>query len=295
MIYGEQAVTLGLRYKAYGKVGRSYGNLGIAARMRGAHDESEKHLNDSLKIRQKDNDDVGVSRSLSNLGILFFQMGKLDDAWRYYQRAIKIQKQRGEQQGYALNLNNLAQISSLRGDPQRAQRYIKQAIEISQSIGHRYGVVVAQHTLGEILIEENKLIEGRQYLQQALEGFMRLRDRYGTAYSLISLANCLAVDDMNLKSVILKGLEIAQQIKADRLILDCLTGAARVYYSRGQKTEALLLIAEIHEHPALNGAQDGHVAQFFKEMKLNPDEALVKLDNHHSVEELVEQVLRDWA
>ena len=295
VMYGEQAVTLGLRYKAYGKVGRSYGNLGIAARMRGDYELSEKHLNDSLKIRQKDNDDVGVSRSLSNLGVLFFQMGKLDDAWRYYQRAIKIQKQRGEQQGYALNLNNLAQISSLRGDPQRAQRYIKDALEISQSIGHNYAIASAQNTLGIIALSANNINEARQWLQSSLENFMKIHDRYGTAFTLGSLANCLALDDINLKSVIIKGIKLAQQIGAEGFVLSCLTGAARVYYSRHQYTKALNLIAEIEHHPESIGADKLNRDRFFREANIELDESLLTLETYHSVEELVEQVLRDWA
>jgi len=193
--YGEQAVALGLRYKAYDKVGRGYSTLGIAARLQGDYAASEKHLNDSLAIHQKNNDDIEEANSLSNLGDLFVQMGEYDKAWRLYQRAVKIQKQRREHQSYAHNLHNLARVSKLRKDSKRAQRYLKDALDISQSLKHRYAIAVGQHALGVIMLADGEKLEARSWLQAALENFMLIRDQNSAALVRATLANAFPTDD----------------------------------------------------------------------------------------------------
>lgn len=293
--YAQQAIDLGRRYDAYSLIGRSYGNLGIAERMKGQHAESEKYLLESLKLRQQAHDEIGVARSLSSLGALYFQIGDNDKAEQYYKEAMVLQEKSAEKQGYALNLNNLAQLSSVRGDSASAKIYVAQALEISQSIGHRYAVAMAQSTLGIMLLLEGNQLEARTSLQESLENFMALRDKYGTAYVLSALANALATDDFNLKKVVVRGLTLSKQVNAIHISLTTLVGAARGYYALGQPTFAFTIMAAVKNHPINQSGQSPHYGLFFKEFGLSPESLNEFTANSRPAEELVEEILRDWA
>lgn len=295
--YAQQAIELGLRHEAYSLIGRSYGNLGIAERMKGNAQASEDYLQESLRMRELAQDEIGIARSLSSLGALYFQMGQNDVAEDYYKRAMVIQEKLADKQGYALNLNNLAQLSSLRGDNISAKQYVQSALEISQSIGHRYAVAVAQSTLGIMHSMDREYVEARVQLQAALENFMAIRDRYGTAYVLGGLASALSPDDPNLKKVIVRGLNLAKELKAPHLIMSSFIGTPRVYYTAGQRAYALTLMAAIKQHPSNKDGDNPQWRTLFKEFDFPTEEieAIEGMVVDRPFEELVEEVLRDWA
>jgi hypothetical protein len=124
---------------------------------------------------------------------------------------------------------------------------------------------------------------------------MAIRDKYGTAYALSGLANALEPDDPNLKKVIIRGLTMTKQLNAPHIALTCFIGAARVYYAAGQHHYAFLLYYAIKNHPLNKDGKNQHIDHFLKEFGVSADNLSESILTPRTFEELVEEVMRDWA
>ncbi|HVU15092.1 MAG TPA: tetratricopeptide repeat protein, partial [Phototrophicaceae bacterium] len=218
---------------------RSYGNLGIIARMQGRHTQARKYIRQSLKIRRELNDTLGIARSYANLGIVAFDQGQLARARRYYLRSLKIQRQINDQHGLILNLLNLGEVCSLEGNPTQANKYVQRCLKMARQVGNRYAIAASLNTLGVASFLAGEDETALSQLEESLEAFNMLHDQYGAGHTLSFLVNALPAGSPLLLARLKAGLQLALAMQQEQFQWRMIVGTARWYAQHGEMMNAL--------------------------------------------------------
>lgn len=252
VLWAKRAYRAAKRLNLLQDMGRSLGNLGIIARRVGELPRAEKLFRQSLNLRRKAGDQIGIARSYANLGILAFDRGELRTARRFYLRSLKIQRELGDENGMILNLLNLGQVFSVEGNSKQAEKFIGFGLAKGRKTGNRYATAACLNTLGIAAINRQTRGRATHLLRESLELFRQLRDRYGMAHTLAALLTVLPLDDPNFTPWLEESIEIGYGLKKTPFLLMAMIGGSRWYMARGRTELARTIFANTYQHKSLD-------------------------------------------
>ena len=213
-------------------------NLGLVADTLGEHEEARRLLEESLALFRQIGNRRGIAKVLNNLGAEAHFLGNLEEAKRLYQECLGIYQEIGDRRGSAYALANLGYISMKRGEYTEAERLSLEGLTIFQEIGHRWGAASTLSNLGSIACAMGKYSTSWEYFREAL----------GTA----------------------------AELQAMPLVLEVLTGMARVLAREEKSQEALEVLAVVLRHPALDRETREQAERLLADLQvLLPPEAVV--------------------
>jgi tetratricopeptide (TPR) repeat protein len=149
--------------------------LGNLQHTLGLYSEAQPHLEQALKIREKNlgPDHPDVATSLNNLALLYDDQGKYAEAEPLYQRARKIdEKALGpEHPEVAIHLNNLAELYREQGKYAEAEPLYQRALKIDEkALGPEHpNVAIRLNNLAMLYQNQGKYAEAEPLYQRALK------------------------------------------------------------------------------------------------------------------------------
>ncbi len=157
-------------------------------RIRGQHDESVKHLRESLELHEKAGNLQGQAASVHELAIIERAQGNPAEARRLLQRSLAILERLGDPKGQAASVHELAIIERAQGNPAEARRLLQRSLAILERLGDPKGQAASVHELAIIERAQGNPAEARRLLQRSLAILERLGDLKGQAASVHELA-----------------------------------------------------------------------------------------------------------
>ncbi len=97
-------------------------------------------LEESVAIKRKSGNLVGLATSLNNLAMLTLEEGDLDRAIAYLEETLAIDRQLGSPDGISHSLGNMASLIAERGDLPRAAALDAEALELRRDLGDRLSI-----------------------------------------------------------------------------------------------------------------------------------------------------------
>jgi tetratricopeptide (TPR) repeat protein len=109
--------------------------LGVLSRNRGQITTAQEHLEESLAMAIRLQDEAAQAAALNNLSLLFKEKDQIQPAIDYAQQSLDLCLRLGDRHRAAALHNNLADLYHLAGQPEPAIDHLKQAVTIFTEIG----------------------------------------------------------------------------------------------------------------------------------------------------------------
>ena len=178
---GPDAVP-GLRAKALNWVG-------ILAQRQGDYPAARTAYEESLSVRRRLNDLLGIAAALCGLGNVAALQGDLATARERYRESLALGRELGDDQVVAASVGNLGWVADTGGDPTSARALYEEALAVRRRLGDVHGVAMALAALGDLASTRGDPGAARSMHTESLALRRQLGDRSGVADSLGALGH----------------------------------------------------------------------------------------------------------
>jgi tetratricopeptide (TPR) repeat protein len=131
----QQALERASAANAPRALAQAHNLLGVLSRNRGQLITAQEHLEESLAIAIRLQDEAAQAAALNNLSLLFKEKDQIQLAIDYAQKSLDLCLRLGDRHRLAALHNNLADLYHLAGQPEQAIEHLKQAVTIFTEIG----------------------------------------------------------------------------------------------------------------------------------------------------------------
>jgi tetratricopeptide (TPR) repeat protein len=141
-------------------------------------------VSESLELRRRTGDALGIATALNALGGVFHFRGDLDRARKVFEESLAIKKALGNESAVAVALTNLGLVERDAGRPQPAADAFREAIAIWERTGDRQRVAVGIHNAALLALDLGAYADAAAGLDRAHEIARQLGDRTEMAYAM---------------------------------------------------------------------------------------------------------------
>ncbi len=228
-------------------------SVSVVYRFLGKYSESIQAAEQSLALRRAIHDWHGMGDNLYQLSVHARNRGEYSKAVAYLQESIELRRSLVDGRGLGDDLNNLGICLTLLGDYEQAYTNFMESLALRRSVDNQRGVASCQNALGELCLAQAQYGAAIRLFGQSLSTWLGAEDKWNVANSFASLgyAQARAGEVLSARPNLYEGLELAQQIPANFLILKALIGWALVKIHDGQGYHAGILLGAIDQHPAM--------------------------------------------
>ncbi|WP_422106915.1 tetratricopeptide repeat protein [Winogradskyella sp.] len=219
----------------------SLNNLGSCNNAQGNYAEAISLYRSAVEIKREIKDTLGVARGLFNLGSNLIKFGDFDSGLEYLLESKDLRKQLKDTSGVSTALNSIGVLYKRQNDYDNALLYFEDALKMSElQKNHKVSVRILS-SIGSVYEAKRDYEKALQYYEKGLaysetEGF-----KFGLALTLLNSGNVLL--EMNAfkkaKERLLKGYEIAKEIKRNYFITSALHKLGWCYYNEGDINKAV--------------------------------------------------------
>ncbi|WP_038029990.1 tetratricopeptide repeat protein [Thermonema rossianum] len=206
----------------------------------------ELHTN-SLRIRERCGDQIGIARCYNSIGLVYDNMGNYDEAIRYYSRALNIYEKHRRMRDVAGVLNNLAAATHLKLlQSQSAESYeqvfdyYRRSLKISEELKDRRGMARIYNNMGILYAEQGKFDEALDLYFRAAMIDEEENDPAEAAATFNNIARLFEQKEEWLVALdyYQKALEAAAAVESKSALLNAAQGLSRVYAQMGDYYQA---------------------------------------------------------
>jgi len=115
-------------------IGECYNNLGGIHYSIGNYDKAIQNFQLSLALKDPISNPVGYATALNNIGGVFNTWKQYDSAFFYYEKSLEIYESEDNKEGIALGYHNMATIQSVRGETELAHLFFLKSIRINEAL-----------------------------------------------------------------------------------------------------------------------------------------------------------------
>lgn len=151
------------------KLAGSYNNVGLVYLNLARYTEAKKYFKQSLKLKQENHDQAGISNTVNNLGIIARNTQHFDDAKYYYSMAYDLSQAIKDTLKMSNALNNLGRAYFWKQDYEQALVYFEASIELRRTLNQPEGLGDALANAAEVYLKNNQLEQAYAYLKEAAE------------------------------------------------------------------------------------------------------------------------------
>lgn len=159
-------------------------NLGAALKQSGEDGQVQALYEQSLKISQAIDDELGTIKSLNNMGGLYRSSAEYAKALNYYNRALEMSRNVGSRLHQSKLNGNLCALFYNQSDYSQAMEYCSISLKQAQQINALPQVTSATHNIAAIYMSQGKRSQALNYLKRVAETKRRMGDRQGLARTL---------------------------------------------------------------------------------------------------------------
>ena len=123
-----------------GYINYYYGNI----------DGALRYYHESLRLREKTGDSLGISEVYNNIGGIFFSQEEYDDAIDYFKKSLLLKRNIDMPSSVATSLNNIGSIYNITGNLDSAEFYFKQCMAIFEDERDNEGLGLSYHNLASV-------------------------------------------------------------------------------------------------------------------------------------------------
>jgi predicted ATPase/DNA-binding SARP family transcriptional activator len=149
-------------------------------------------LAESLAIRRKLGNGLGVTIALNNLGTIAQQLGDFKAARSLHEEALAIYRDREDAKMVAATLVNAGYAAFSQNDYQAARAYNEECLVLSRQLGDRQSVALALDNLGDIARVSGEYVLAHSHHAEALTIVLELGDQRLAAQCLEGLGRVAA-------------------------------------------------------------------------------------------------------
>jgi adenylate cyclase len=132
------------------------------------HQNSISYYRDAIAILRAEKDSVNLASALLNAGDEYFNVGKLDSALQFFQESGKIFDLFNYEIGVAYNLGNVGLVYATMGLNISAEDNINQAIDLLRNLGDYYPISVYLTYMSDIYLQKDDVRKAMDYAQRSL-------------------------------------------------------------------------------------------------------------------------------
>ena len=181
----EEGRALAATTRAPGVIASATHMLGVIALMRGAGEDAERYLSDTLGLLDRLPADLPPLFSVVTPG-WFWEIGPGGQRRMPFTETVLLYRRVGAGQAAAYTLSNLAYAARLAGDPVRARKLVEQSVTDFQRQDDLHGEGVALCHLANLHRLAGELSEAGELLERSLGIRHRLGDRRGVGLAVVN-------------------------------------------------------------------------------------------------------------
>ncbi|MBL4655391.1 MAG: tetratricopeptide repeat protein, partial [Bacteroidia bacterium] len=144
-------------------IGNTHNDLGIYYRLTGDYSLSLSHHFKSLKIRETQKDQQGITISLSNIGLVYWNQGDYPKALGYYFNVLKTVKELENKGGIARVLGNIGLVYNGQGDYPKALEYYFKALKMDEEMGNKNSIARHLGNIGIVYRKQGDYLKALEY------------------------------------------------------------------------------------------------------------------------------------
>ncbi|MGH2530741.1 MAG: tetratricopeptide repeat protein [Thermomicrobiales bacterium] len=170
-------------------------NLGYAAFHQARYVEARQLAEECLSVFRSAQNDVLQASTLHLLGLISLAEGNVTTAWTHHQQAIDIQHVQGDALGAAYSRWRLGVTARTLGNQVQARSLLDEALAVFRDVGDRMGVAYTLHGLADVARANQAYGEAIAYDSQALGHWRETGRKLGTIECLEGIACAAAALD----------------------------------------------------------------------------------------------------
>ncbi len=130
--------------------------------------EAIDNFSESLRLREKIKDSLGMTNNLLNIGGMNYKMGNYAEANDFFYSALRISDKTGNINLTASILSNLSLIQNKLNNYDKSIEYLNRALDIHKTKGNRKGQSNVMNNLGIANFEKGDLRTAKKYFEQSM-------------------------------------------------------------------------------------------------------------------------------
>lgn len=161
--------------------GDAFEDLARIAWQRNQLPDAIKHLQSSLEVREKENDQRGIANCENNIGIIYWNMKSLDKALEHYRKSLAMRLQMNDSSGIAASYGNISLIYRDMNNDDSSYYYIRKSTVIREKQGDPIDLAIAYNNLGTMFLRLNEPDSAIRYFEKCIPLYEVSNDRYSYA------------------------------------------------------------------------------------------------------------------
>jgi predicted ATPase/transcriptional regulator with XRE-family HTH domain len=214
--------------------------LGIISHLNGDVERSRVLMEEGLCCAQSAGDEWFLAYAIYNLGYLDSLVGKYEEGYRQMLQGMGIWRKLGDPHSISLGLNHLAPTLVEMGRYAEAETGLLESLQLCDESGNRWGMGTAYRYLGLVKMAQGKLEEAQSLFRTSIDTFGDYFIGWDIAKSWVYLGEAifLSGDFVEARRVYLEALRLSKEADASPLLLDALTGLARLSLQAAEYEQA---------------------------------------------------------
>lgn len=228
--------------------------LARIAASQGKYDVASQHLSESLALSRETGDRWMIAQVLNGLGVVATQQGRLDSAINYLTEGISVFKALGDRRGIANALLDIGQLAFNQGKVEAGIHHLEESLNIARAIDDSWIVAASLNNLGYMMMQRGEYPRANAYLSESLASFRGFGDKASVAQTLVNLGHVATAlgDDPGAEADFREAISIGLGMKAAPLLLEAISGMARLRANAGELEDAARLATFALKHSGAN-------------------------------------------
>ncbi len=209
------------------------------------YNEAIKNFNNAIHFFEQNNDSIGIANNLTNLGTVYKEIGLIGTATETYLKAIDIMEKSRDSVNLGRTLYNFSNIFYEIEDYDKSLFYVLKAKAIFDVLKHKIGQGLTEISIGLNYVKKKKFNDALILLNNAEPkiqvdypgGLIGLYSGIGDIY-LVEKQYTLSEEHYK------KALNIAENLKLNIQIVNCLNDLATLNIKQEKYSEALQLLKQ---------------------------------------------------
>lgn len=219
----------------------SLNNLGSCNNANGNYTQAISFYRRAIDVKRQIKDTLGVARGLKNLGSNLIKFGDFDNGLKYLLEAKDLRIKLKDTAGVATALNSIGVLYKKQNDLDNALLYFEEALKTSKLLKNDKALVSPYSSLGTVYEAKEDYHKALAYYEKGLEYSEAANFKFGMALTLLNSGNVLLKMEAykKAKTRLLRGYEMAKEIKREYFITEALQKLGWCYFKEGNIGRAI--------------------------------------------------------
>ncbi|WP_299113670.1 tetratricopeptide repeat protein [uncultured Winogradskyella sp.] len=219
----------------------SLNNLGSCNNAEGNYTQAISFYKEAIEVKKQINDSSGVARGLFNLGSNLIKFGNFDGGLTYLLEAKDLREKLKDTSGIATALNSIGVLYKKQNDFDNALLYFEDALKMSKLQKNDKVSARLYSSIGTVYEAKKEYTKALDYYEEGLKYSEASNFKFGIALTLLNSGNVLMEMNafQNAKERLLRGYDIAKEIKREYFITAALHKLGWCYFKQGDILKAI--------------------------------------------------------